>query len=119
MRKNVTCLLGKGVTLGNVVTNVAILQSPGVWESHGIFRDHGSRFLTSSFVMSRLALFAPPRLLPKEGDSGSPNMFPSGFLTPPPPSPSFPFLVLTLLPKGRKEPATLDGVVTVLTGISC
>lgn len=69
--------------------------------------------------MSCLALFAPPRLLPKEGDSGSPNVFPSGFLTPPPPSPSFPFLVLTLLPKGRKEPATLDGVVTVLTWISC
>ena len=34
-------------------------------------------------------------------------MFPSGFLTPPPPGPSFPFLVLMLLPKGRKEPATL------------
>ena len=41
-RENVTCPLGKGVTLANVVTNVAILQSPRVWESHGTLRGPSS-----------------------------------------------------------------------------
>ena len=39
-------------------------------------------------------------------------------MTPPPPSPTCPFLGLTLLPKGRKEPATL-GMTWSLSSPEC